>query len=122
MEKDSIKYITDFDCTYQLLKDDYEESLMLYKIQLLQAFNLEEFEDEKINEKISIIYEKVKEHSKIQRLLEKNKMYSDDNLVKFMLYFRYDTFYLFHKLLYNLLSNLINEKSVEDIFNELLNL
>ena len=44
-------YQTDFCCTYYLLKDEKEEGIeLLYQLQLLQAFNLNLFDDKVIND------------------------------------------------------------------------
>ena len=45
----SITYKTDFICTYQNI-DDFYETTILYQIQLLQAFDLLEFNDNIIKE------------------------------------------------------------------------
>ena len=41
-------YKTDFVCTYKLLKNQ-EDSLVLYQLQFLQAFNLNVWTDDIIN-------------------------------------------------------------------------
>ena len=43
-ELDNHTYIADFVCTYKMFDDDYEESLILYQIQLLQAFDLKSYD------------------------------------------------------------------------------
>lgn len=94
---------TEFLCTYQFIKE-YEESFMLYKIQFLQIFNLQEYDDNIINNKVENLYNRIKENEIIKKLLNSNKYY-DDNLASFMLYFKYDTLYIFHKILINILNN-----------------
>ena len=110
-------YQTDFMCTYKLLKEE-DESLMLYQLQFLQAFNLNNFCDEKINLIIKILYEKYKENKYIKDLIEnqKKKITSLDDLEIFKTYFGYDTFNLFHLILCNLIQN----KPINvDIYNKL---
>ena len=51
-------YETDFICTYQYIKED--DSEIIYRSQLLQAFGLENFEEEKINSITEELYEKYK--------------------------------------------------------------
>ena len=94
---------TNFLCTYQLI-DNYDESFILYKIQFLQIFNLDNYDDNIINEKVEKLYNKVKNNNLIKNILNK-KSYSDDDLVNFMFLFRYDTLYIFHKILINILNN-----------------
>lgn len=94
---------TDFLCTYHLVKN-YDESFMLYKIQFLQIFNLQEYYDNIINIKVENLYNKIKDNEIIKKLVNNNKYY-EDNLVSFMFYFRYDTLYIFHKILINILNN-----------------
>lgn len=94
---------TNFLCTYQLL-ENYEESFMLYKVQFLQMFNIEEYDDNLINSKVENLYNKIKDNEIIKKLIANNKYY-EDNLASFMLYFRYDTLYIFHKILINILNN-----------------
>ena len=99
---------TDFVCTYQLISN-YDESFMLYKVQFLQIFNLEEYDDKIINDAVFTLYNNVKSNKIIKKLITNNKYYEDD-LASFMLYFRYDTLYIFHKILINIVNkNEINE-------------
>ena len=100
-----------FKCTYQLL-ENYEESLILYKIQFLQIFNIDEYDDNVINSKVENLYNKIKDNKIIKNLIKNNNYYTD-NLASFMLYFRYDTLYIFHKLLYNILNN----KNINEYMN-----
>ena len=118
MEKkdESISYNTDFICTYNLIKE-YEDSELLYQIQFLQAFNLEEFNEKIINKLTKDLFYKFKENKYILNLIHVNTEYENNQLDNFRLCFRYDTFYLIHSLLVSLLDNYkIDEKK----YNELL--
>ena len=97
---------TDFLCTYQLIKD-YDESFMLFKVQFLQIFNLQEYDDELINNKVENLYNKIKDK------------YYQDNLANFMLYFRYDTLFIFHKILINILNNR-NVNEYNNLYEEII--
>ena len=101
----------DFACTYQLI-DDYDDSFMLYKVQFLQIFNLQDYDDNLINKKVENLYDKIKDNEIIKNLIENDKYYQD-NLASFMLYFRYDTLFLFHKILINIL----NKKNISEYKN-----
>ena len=107
----------DFICTYQLLKD-YEESFMLYKVQFLQIFNIEEYDDNLINKSVENLYNKIKDNEIIKKLIANNKYYQD-NLASFMLYFRYDTLYIFHKILINIL-NKNNISEYNNLYEEII--
>ena len=106
-------YETDFICTYQFIKED-DESDIIYRSQLLQAFGLENFEEDKINNVTEELYEKYKDNMYIKKILEsdimKIKDIFPDKLTQFRMYFGYETFYLFH----GLLSSLINNAAIND--------
>lgn len=99
-------YITDFKCTYNLIDYD-EDSDNLYRIQLLQAFDLKIFDDTIINDKINILYNEYKNNYYIKKLIEKIKEnnITNDDICAFMYYFSYDNFYNFHDLLTILINN-----------------
>ena len=98
--------ILDFICTYHMI-DDKEDSDLLYKIQLLQAFDLKDFDENKIIEEQNIIFEKWNQHKQIYNLIlllkEKYKLYSNDDNIIFQLLFSYDYFYIFLACLRELL-------------------
>ena len=104
--------IFDFVCTYHMIsnKDDKDkdeddsnkddsngddsnrdDSDLLYKIQLLQAFDLKDFDENKIIEQQNIIFEKWNQHKQIINLIillkEKYKLYSNDDIIIFQLLF-----------------------------------
>ena len=117
------KYITDFRCTYKKFEDN-DDSLILYRYQLLQAFGIDKYNDEIINSEIENLYNKFKNNINIQKIIEKNKIYLEDDLINFMLLFQYDIFYLFHDLLCILIDNEKNEKNenrnIDNITNEII--
>jgi len=108
---------TDFLCTYQLIKD-YDESFMLFKVQFLQIFNLQEYDDELINNKVENLYNKIKDNEIIKKLINNDKYYQD-NLANFMIYFRYDTLFIFHKILINILNNR-NVNEYNNLYEEII--
>ena len=116
-------YIADFICTYKMF-DEYEDSLILYQLQLLQAFNLVSYDITSINKAIEDLYEKYKENSYISKLIDNIKLSNADiftnvekDLMAFTLCFQYETLYLFHYLL----CSLINEKPInEGKYNKLI--
>ena len=63
--------------TYKLITEDGDDEKglreMLYKIQLLQLFNLNEFDETVMNEKMNKLYEEIKGESFITELLQENQ-------------------------------------------------
>jgi len=98
-------------CTYKLITEDNEEEVglreMLYKIQLLQTFNIKEFEEEIMNNKIDKLFEIIKEEEFIKKIFEKHPykgtIYND---LIFRTLFSYDYLDLFHKCLYHFFNKL----------------
>jgi len=98
-------------CTYKLITEDDEEEIglreMLYKIQLLQTFNMEEFDEETINKKIDHLFNSIKDEEFIKNILEKHPykgtIYND---LIFRTLFSYDYLDLFHKCLYHFYNQL----------------
>ena len=118
----SSNYITDFVCTYQHSIDD-EMSNVLYQIQLLQAFGLDDFNEEKINNITEKVYNKYKNNIYINKIINSNitKMNTifPDKVTQFRTYFGFDTFHLLH----NLLCSLINNTKISDEnYNTLMNI
>ena len=100
-------YVTDFICTYNRMEcDENDLSHELYQIQLLQAFNIKEFDDKIVNEETEILYEKYKNNTDIVELIDyrKNELMIDDNLILFRSFFAYDNFFKFHSLLCSLIN------------------
>ena len=104
----SSNYVTDFACTYQYTTD-IDMSDQLYKIQMLQAFGLANFDEEKINNITEQLYEKYKDNIYIDKMINADIMKINeifpDKLSQFRMYFGYDTFHVFHNLLCALINN-----------------
>ena len=98
-------YDDGFICTYKLLEDEYQEAL--YRTQFLQAFNLKTWDDNLVEERISNVYEQVKNIPCIQHLLDKAKkskhlemlvlFCGDDDFTIFKMLFKYELFDATHK-------------------------
>ena len=92
-------------CTYKLITEDGEDETglreMLYKYQLLQIFNMCDFNEKELNNKINNLYEIIKNEEFIKKIIV-NHPYKDilvDELI-FRTMFSYDYLDLFHKCLY----------------------
>lgn len=123
-------YQTDFLCTYKLMSDlSYQDEL--YKIQLLQAFDLEQWNDDKVHEIIENIYSLMKNTNEMKQIIEKskkndnintllnnfNKSGNNDEYTIFTILFNFSTFDLLHRVIIDFLRN----KKIEEIhLNKLL--
>jgi len=135
-------YQADFVCTYKLCNDIHEnDQEQLYRIQLLQAFDLTEWNDDKINKIIEELYLsislsgvfntvfiKAKQNQTISELLEVYKLCNteietdkiailDENDIVFKLLFKFEYFDLTHRCI---IDYLINNSVDETYLNKLL--
>ena len=112
-------YQTDFICTYKLMDEEFTDDL--YQIQLLQAFNLERWDDDVINNLCFELYtllinsdnvfrdiiERAKKNSDIINIVDSviDKDDTDDDNLIFSLLFTYHYFDLFHKCICEYMRN-----------------
>lgn len=121
-------YCVDFVCTYKQHSEEYQDSM--YRSQILQAFSLQEFDDDTINREIEKLYNSLKENDDIIYLLSKIEespvlqtiflFLGNDNLTKFKLLFRFELFYLTHKLICEFKNNNIISREIVDSIVKLL--
>ena len=116
-------YNYNFLCTYKF--HEYELQEDMYRVQLLQAFNLEKWDDGKVDVAIKELYNSVKEYADIQTLIHKAKqsnqlqfiihLTGNDNYVTFTLLFKFELFEQTHKCLceLNKRENISNENMQE---------
>lgn len=103
-------YDISFRCTYQLI-EDIDESDTLYKIQFLQSCGLEEWNDKRVDEICSEIYNKMSTSERgIEILKNCNKwnpfpISSDDLSMSSVILCCFDLFYLTHNCMIDLLTN-----------------
>ena len=95
-------YHADFICTYKLMDNDDDRN-DLYKIQLLQAFGLHNFNEQEMSERMLQLYNHVKDCNQINEIIEEgikaNSQVKMCNFIMFMCLFSYQFFDLFHKCL-----------------------
>ena len=97
-------YDTSFCCTYKLMDTDEDKQIM-YQLQLLDAFGLKKYNDDKMNEEITLIHDKIKECTQFKEICkacrenENFKGFQMDELIMLICFFSFDTFDLFHKCL-----------------------
>ena len=115
-----MSYQTDFICTYKLMEDEFSQDY-LYRVQLLQAFGMERWDDDKINTITNDTFNTIKDTDTFREIIETAKQNKDmmslltlicreDNNVNqdelvFELLFKYEFFDLIHKCLCEQLRN-----------------
>ena len=100
-------YNYNFLCTYKFHEHDDQEDM--YRIQLLQALNLDAWDDEKVGVVMEKLYNHVKSHEDIQKIIEKAKtsnqlkwmihISGNDNYTIFTMLFKFELFEMTHKCL-----------------------
>lgn len=124
-----MEYCTDFVCTYKLQDDDITDDL--YKAQILQAFNLNNWNYKKINQTIQNIYnfikkdiihiiEYVKQSNNKHFCIVKMFPVDDIEIAIFEIFFAYDYFDLIHKCICEKINNhKISTTSIDNLFNKI---
>jgi hypothetical protein len=83
--------------------DNDDDRNDLYKIQLLQAFGLHNFNEQEMSERMLQLYNHVKDCNQINEIIEEgikaNSQVKMCNFIMFMCLFSYQFFDLFHKCL-----------------------
>ena len=135
-------YQTDFICTYKLMDDEFSRNQM-YRIQLMQAFNLEECDDDIINKIIKSLYIRFEGLDRFNTILDTamTNTYlieifnvfdgNDKNANKavykkeffFTLLFNYEHFDLLHRCICDQINKgMIMNETYEKMINKLLNI
>jgi hypothetical protein len=125
-------YQADFICTYKLMENELDQE-DLYRIQLLQAFNLNEWDDEAINaiildlyarvsHEFKEIFEKARRNETILEMLEFFKLSGEkrleENDIIFKLLFKFEYFDLLHRCIVDfLLNQTIQHKYLANLLN-----
>ena len=136
-DKYYLMYQTDFICTYKLMDDEFTDDL--YQIQILQAFNLEKWDDNFINTLCFDLYmiltksdnifrdiiERAKKNIDITNIYDSiidkdDKDDKEDDKIIFALLFTYDYFDLFHKCICEYMRNgKVSFQSLENLMIKL---
>ena len=109
-------------CTYKMITEDGDGEVglkqMLYQMQLLQAFDIAEYNNDIINNKIIALYQEIRDTSFVKILMQQNPntIHFEEPELIFTTLFSYDYFDLFHKCLYYHSKN----ESIDDTMNLLL--
>ena len=124
-------YQADFICTYKLM--EVEDQEQMYRIQLLQAFDLNEWNDDHINSLIMELYKKVslvtgfneifikaRENNEIIEMLGYFNLDEITDDVVFTLLFKFEYFDLIHRCIVDyFVSNTIDSKYINLLLNAL---
>ena len=129
-------YQADFICTYKLMDNEYDQE-QLYRIQLLQAFDLNEWNDYKINAVIADLYMvlnnagllkevfvKARLNKSIMEMLDILKLSGekrlDENDIILNLLFKFEYFDLLHRCIVDyLINDTIAEKYIQALLEAL---
>jgi hypothetical protein len=129
-------YQADFVCTYKWMDNDDDQEQM-YRIQMLQAFDLNEWNDDIIHKTIvelyatlgklsefKIIFAKARENKNIQEMLAlmslSGEEKSDTDDIIFNLLFKFEYFDLLHRCIVDyILNNKLTPKYVTNLLNDL---
>ena len=122
-------YNTDFVCTYKE-HDEEEDQDDMYRIQLLQVYNLDRWDDTIINNTKASIFNKYKDNLDMKEILNKARdsdklsniklCIADDDLTIFTGLFQYELFNLIHLCICDLeKSSKISALNKSNILNNL---
>ena len=121
-------YNTDFICTYKLMGSE-EDCKLMYQIQLLQAFGIDQMNEEIVNLELCKLFDKIKNCNTLSLIMEKyskseyiaNILESlkpseeDGKAFVFTVLFQYDYFDLIHKSLCEFLNTgIISDKTSDE--------
>ena len=129
--------MTDFICTYKMMTSD-EDKEHLYRIQMLQAFNIEEWNDKVIEETMNELLQKVRGNEQFRFILDAAKVSpklgmmltlayqrqqeKEDKIDSyiFIMLFNYDYFDMFHRCIFEHINEgRIRRETYEKIMNKL---
>ncbi len=119
-----MNYITDFACTYHLI-EHLNDSNLLYQAQLIQAFIGDNINSEmnmddilnKIDKQTEILFNTYNTNNLIIRLMDKYPNYNRE--LQFQMCFSYNSFYIMHKILCEIINNNLNEDICNDLISKL---
>lgn len=116
-------YDISFYCTYKMMDSD-EDKTAMYQYQLLDAFGLKEYDNDKIKAEVMSIYNKIKECPQFKEICEacgtneQFKHFKNDEVIMLICFFSFDTFDLFHKCLVDFF---IHDYILEDATKNMVN-
>ena len=121
-------YQTDFICTYKNIDDSDQEDL--YRIQLLQAFNIDTWDDEEVNNITEGLFNQMATAGGMKDIITKCREYPDhamlvsmmgsDDLTIFRLLFKFELFDFMHRCIVEYIrTGIISVGALDNITNNL---
>lgn len=121
-------YVCDFVCTYQ--QHDEVDKEDMYRSQYLQAFGIDNWDDNVIDKEINQLYKTITSSTDISDILSKIKnnnkfkawlsFIKADDIDVFKMLFTYDYFYLAHRCFCDILSRgVIQDNNRKMLINEI---
>ena len=113
-------YNTLLRCTYNNVSDVDQEDQ--YRIEYLNAFNLEEFDDKQINKEVDALFEQLRTSPDLNNCMTKSAatFFSEDLHVGLMGLFAFDFFYLAHPCICEFLeTGTITEEKINALLSAL---
>ena len=96
---------------------------LIYKSDILQVFNLEEYDDAKVEQEMIILFETLKNNEKIVECMKKmaHRFVTEELEFGMMLLFSYDTFYVMHSCICDIIEKGEIEEDNMNILTKLIN-
>ena len=117
-------YVDDFICTYKQHENENQENV--YRSQFLQAFNLQTWDDTKVEERMSTLYDSIKNLEDIMSIIKTAKtskelemliLFSEaDDATIFKMLFKFELFDMTHRCI----CDAIAKQKVEDVHKQIL--
>jgi hypothetical protein len=117
-------YVDDFICTYKQHENENQENV--YRSQFLQAFNLQTWDDTKVEERMSTLYNSIKNLEDIMSIIKTAKTSKElemlilfsqaDDATIFKMLFKFELFDMTHRCI----CDAIAKQKVEDVHKQIL--
>lgn len=117
-------YVDDFICTYKQHENENQENV--YRSQFLQAFDLQTWDDTKVEERMSTLYDSIKNLEDIMSIIKTAKtskelemliLFSEaDDATIFKMLFKFELFDMTHRCI----CDAIAKQKVEDVHKQIL--
>ena len=109
--------------TTQDVEECEESADLIYKSDMLQVFNLIEYDDGKVEQEMMTLFEILKNNEKMVESMTKlaHRFLTEEIVLGMMLLFSYDTFYIMHLCICDIIEKGEIEQDNLNILNQLIN-